>query len=346
MSNNRTGNPSSLESTIRNGQKGGKKNKDAATSASLHEDSSSPAKKKLKVSTLPEETLNSIAEFVGQDIHSVLEMARSDPKFAAVIGEWKCTACNDALFLVTTTTTKNTTQLDLSIPDKARPFLCGVCGTKHCGNKYGCNPYPPCPWCGKIECRPCMLNHSEDCAACGFHFDGYCSDCQGPCEDRCKLCNYTFCQHHGDRCDECGIQTCGIHDFRCDRCSYCTKTYCNGCHDHGDAMWTCGICRKASCNADGSGSSPNCPRFVSWDRDWPLCPDCNEAGIEQEEKDDDDEYYSAESEETNDSEGSDDNSYKEDGDDSNDSNDDNSNDEDGDNNGEEDQDGNQVQEAE
>lgn len=230
----------------------------------------SPAAKKLV--DLPADSIGSIAEQAG-DFETILNLAHSDPKLSAAIQQWKCAKCEDDIFVL-----PNGGNDELSIPDGASPFLCGVCENKYCGQqgyeKRFCTSRE-CSGCGKLECHKCMCDHLEDCAACG-RGTNYCSDCQGKCDRTCDLCAFTYCQHHGDHCDKCGLKTCGVHDYHSTQCSYCKKSYCNRCHGHGDCMMFCGSCQKSSCHG------ADCPKFF-FGGDWPVCADCNQDGNDDED---------------------------------------------------------------
>jgi hypothetical protein len=52
-------------------------------------------------------------------------------------------------------------------------------------------------------------------------------------------------------------------------------------------MWFCRICKKSSCNANGTGSS-ECPKFF-FAGDWPNCADCHEDEEDEDEEDEDEE---------------------------------------------------------
>lgn len=220
-------------------------------------------------------TLNKIAEnlVMSKDFADVLPMATANAQFKSVIQKWECAKCTDAIFVVPVAAG----QQKLSLRDGTKPFVCGGCKKKHCGqDQHGCRMPHFCPGCKNDECRDCMVEHLEDCEICELlsHTGGrYCRECQGACEV-CNVCGDSSCQHHQTKCDKCGIEMCGILSFLGGMCDFCERSFClcPGCRDlREESLFECRICLKTSC------FTAACRKkliFDGFDGGSPICKKC------------------------------------------------------------------------
>ena len=240
--------------------------------------------------------LNLIAEWTGGDFNDILNLAHAVPAFTPSLQHWKCSKCEEEIFLPQQQQPKEEDvnkdeeeqpMVLLSIPWGHKPFFCsGKCtATKFCGGNHHYCSATACSGCGKLECWSCKQGWNDWRNPCAGRADKsgctYCKTCQGTDEEnngkRCDLCRFRLCKQHGFSCDACSFITCGIHDYDCEQCGFCDKTLCPQCNPRG--MTYCTQCEKYSCEGD------TCPGFCDNEKiygyDTNVCDNCHQINLDE-----------------------------------------------------------------
>ena len=130
----------------------------------------------LRLDKLPHNAMSQVLVHCCSDFSTILNLANASQVFQATIynQNWKCHRCSDPLFLGSSLETNKL----------AKPFICGVCHKKICGesidhDRRHCRPQK-CDGCGKIECYDCQQAHMH--YSDGYGTENYCEECQAEFE--------------------------------------------------------------------------------------------------------------------------------------------------------------------
>ena len=121
---------------------------------------------------LPQDALSQVVDLCADSLSQIRNMAGASEGLRETIyqQQWKCHKCHCSIFVAS----------DLTTDKHAKPFVCGVCHRKFCGesvdyDRRHCRPQR-CEGCGKVECYDCQQQHLQ--AADGYGTENYCQDCQ------------------------------------------------------------------------------------------------------------------------------------------------------------------------